>query len=222
MNMASVATYSHSHANVAPRGLSAIVLDWGERAVLLGLYGWLLSRLLVQTGSDGWATNLLLAPSEGLVVLLLLIRRKANRISPRPSHWAMAFLATAGPLLVQPAAGRSLVPLGLAAALMLAGTLLEFVAKLVLGRSFGCVAADRGLKFSGPYRYVRHPMYAGYLLTHVGFLLVNLTTWNAIVYAICYANQIPRLLAEEQLLSHDPSYCQYLNTVPYRLIPGVF
>lgn len=205
-----------------PSHLATVVLDLGERAVLLGLYGWLLARLLIHTGSEGGTTNLLVLPSEGLLVLLLLIRRKAGRISLRPGHWAMAFLGTATPLLVEPAAGRSLVPLELAAVLMLAGMLLEFAAKLALGRSFGCVAADRGLKFSGPYRYLRHPMYAGYLFTHVGFLLVNPTPWNALIYVICYANQIPRLLAEEQMLSHDPRYCEYLTSVPYRLIPGVF
>jgi protein-S-isoprenylcysteine O-methyltransferase Ste14 len=33
-----------------------------------------------------------------------------------------------------------------------------------LGRSFGFVAADRGLRASGPYAMVRHPVYASYLL----------------------------------------------------------
>jgi protein-S-isoprenylcysteine O-methyltransferase Ste14 len=65
-------------------------------------------------------------------------------------------------------------------------------------------------------------MYAGYLLTHVGFLLLNPTFWNLGIYGLCYGLQVPRLLAEERLLSRDPQYRAYRAAVPYRLIPGVF
>ena len=51
-------------------------------------------------------------------------------------------------------------------------------------------------------------MYAGYLLCHVAFLLMNWTVWNAAVYALCYAAQVPRLLAEEHLLRRDERYAQ--------------
>jgi protein-S-isoprenylcysteine O-methyltransferase Ste14 len=65
-------------------------------------------------------------------------------------------------------------------------------------------------------------MYAGYLLSHVAFLLMNPTLWNLTAYATCYALQIPRLLNEERLLENDPQYRAYQATVKYRLIPGVF
>ena len=35
--------------------------------------------------------------------------------------------------------------------------------KVVLGRSFGLVPANRGIVARGPYLLVRHPIYAGYL-----------------------------------------------------------
>ncbi len=34
--------------------------------------------------------------------------------------------------------------------------------KVLLGLSFGVVAANRGVKIGGPYSFIRHPMYAGY------------------------------------------------------------
>ena len=106
--------------------------------------------------------------------------------------------------------------------MMLAGFLIQVHAKISLGRSFGCVAANRGLKFCGPYRFIRHPMYFGYLLAHLGFLLVNLSVWNLCSYALCYLVQIPRLLCEERLLSEDLNYQKYSRLVPFRLIPGIF
>ena len=105
---------------------------------------------------------------------------------------------------------------------MLAGFFIQVCAKLALGRSFGCVAANRGLKFAGPYRFVRHPMYLGYLLTHVGFLVVNASAWNVATYVICYGLQVPRLLAEERWLGRDERYRKYARVVRFRLIPGIF
>jgi protein-S-isoprenylcysteine O-methyltransferase Ste14 len=102
------------------------------------------------------------------------------------------------------------------------GLLVQVWAKLTLGRSLGLVPAHRGLKISGPYRYVRHPMYAGYLLSHLAFLLVNPTWWNLAVYGLAYGLQVPRLLAEERLLRQDPNYHTYESMVRSRLIPGVF
>jgi protein-S-isoprenylcysteine O-methyltransferase Ste14 len=91
-----------------------------------------------------------------------------------------------------------------------------------LGRSFGLLPANRGLILRGPYRLVRHPMYFGYLLVHVGFLLLNPSLWNLMVYVAAYACQVPRLLVEERLLARDKSYAEYQQQVRYRLIPGVF
>jgi protein-S-isoprenylcysteine O-methyltransferase Ste14 len=123
---------------------------------------------------------------------------------------------------VEPGTGAAVVPPALAAVMALAGLVVQVCAKIALGRSFGCVPAHRGLKLSGPYLLVRHPMYAGYLISHVAFLLVNPTPQNFLAYAVCYALQIPRLLAEERLLAIDPAYREYQKNVKSRLIPGVF
>ena len=68
---------------------------------------------------------------------------------------------------------------------LLAGLWIGFklYGKLALGRSFGIVAANRGVVSSGPYRLVRHPIYLGYLVTHAGFLLSNMSARNVLVYA---------------------------------------
>ena len=72
------------------------------------------------------------------------------------------------------------------------------------------------------YKLVRHPMYAGYLLIHIGILLLMPTALNFLIYAISWSAQIPRLLAEERLLSKDPVYRGLVAKTRWRLIPGVF
>lgn len=198
------------------------LLDGVERALVAALYGWLMVRVWTAYLAQGGFVNLLLLCAEGVVVLLVLIRRPTTIVSLQPGDWLLASGATLAPLLVQPVAGKAFLPPALAVLMMLAGSAVQVAAKVALGRSFGCIPAHRGLKVSGPYRCVRHPMYAGYLLTHAAYLLMNLSVWNAAVYLCCYACQAPRLLAEERLLARDPQYRQYMALVRHRLIPGVF
>ena len=67
------------------------------------------------------------------------------------------------------------------------------VAKVVLGHSFGLLPVQRGLVMAGPYRFVRHPIYFGYLIGHIGFLLVNFSWRNAAVLALLYVAQVVRI-----------------------------
>jgi protein-S-isoprenylcysteine O-methyltransferase Ste14 len=201
----------------------AMALDLAERLTVLALYGFLVLRLVGAYRSTGHFVNLLLLLSEGLVVVFILLRRPARTLSRRPGDWLLAFAATCFPLLAVPGIGSSpLVSPVVAVVVLLAGIFIQLSAKIILGRSFGCVAAHRGLKREGPYRFVRHPMYAGYLLTHLAFLAVNPIAWNLLVYALADGLQLPRLLAEERLLNEDPDYRAYAASVRYRLIPGLF
>jgi len=198
------------------------VLDGLERLIVVLLYGplvWSFLATYTQTGS--WVL-LILTMSEGATVAFILIRRMTKAVSTRPTDWLLAVLATSAPLLVRPGEGDGAVPEYVCALLMLSGFVFQIAAKLTLRRSFGIVAANRGVKVGGPYALVRHPMYAGYTLTHIGFLLANPTGWNLIVYGLGFSCQIVRLRAEENLLGQDPDYRAFAASVPYRLIPGVF
>jgi protein-S-isoprenylcysteine O-methyltransferase Ste14 len=204
------------------RPLAEALLDWFERLAVLALYAWLVSRLVADFRARGQVGNLVLMVSEGIVVLFLLLRRPSKMISRRPLDWLLAVGATCSPLLVRPAPNSGGLSPEVAVVILLVGLILQVMAKLALGRSFGLVAAHRGLKFGGPYQFVRHPMYLGYLICHVGFLGLNPSLWNLAFYALGDLLQVPRLLAEERLLAADADYREYQGSVRYRLIPGVF
>jgi protein-S-isoprenylcysteine O-methyltransferase Ste14 len=200
----------------------ALALDLVERILFIALYAWLAYRIIVNYMEQGCIPNLIYLSSEGIAVFLILIRRATHDVSRRPDDWVFAFGGTTLAMLVYPNTEWALIPAAVAGSIMCIGMLVEISAKLILWRSWGCVAANRGLKLSGPYRFVRHPMYAGYLMTHIAFFLMNPTAWNLGVYVTCYLFQISRLLAEERLLCKDPVYAKYMASVQYRLIPGVF
>jgi protein-S-isoprenylcysteine O-methyltransferase Ste14 len=160
--------------------------------------------------------------SEFAVLVFTLLRRPTNAISVDIGDWMLACTATFAPLMLLPAhqSFPELANVGLF--LLIVGNVWQAAAKFVLRRSFGIAPANRGIKVSGPYRYMRHPMYAGYLFVHVGALVVMFSWYNLLVYAIGWAAQIRRLLAEERLLSNDPVYAEYMREVRWRLLPGLF
>jgi protein-S-isoprenylcysteine O-methyltransferase Ste14 len=195
-------------------------LDLLEQVAVLALYSWLVLRLWpAEISLSNWYP-LLLVLSEGLVVVLLLIRKPTNQISINGLDWAVAAGGTFAVLLVGKGGEPLHAPLG--AFLILMGLVIHVGAKLSLRRSFGVVPANRGVKVGGFYQLVRHPMYAGYMLTHIGYLFVAPSVWNVAVYAGAWAFLIARIYAEERVLSADPEYQVFKSRVRYRLIPGVF
>lgn len=84
---------------------------------------------------------------------------------------------------------------------------------------------DRGQRVinTGPYAIVRHPGYISAAVALIGQSLA-LGSWLSLlpvlpIIAIC----IRRTLLEEQMLSKDlPGYADYMQTVRYRWIPGIW
>lgn len=202
--------------------IGAINWDVLEKIIVVLLLGTLATRLIPDAIATGHYQNWLLLFAESCVVLFVLFRRSAIQLSVRPTDWLLGFCGTLAAMLVGPASDAPLLPVAVCGFLMMTGLLFQLWAKLTLRRSFGVIAANRGVKISGPYRLVRHPMYAGYALTHIGFLLSGPTLWNLLVYSLATGLNIARIMAEERVLMADPAYQDMSRKVRYRLIPFVF
>ena len=196
-----------------------VAVDLGERLLVLVLFATFVERLSHSLSFRPY--NLLILLSEGLVAILIIVRRNSAQFSMRPLDWVIALAGTAFPML-QRAGGTPLLPAAADTVLMSAGLLLAIWAKLSLRYSFGIAAANRGAVSRGAYRLVRHPMYAGYIIVEIGFLLNNPLAWNIEIYAAAFALFIARIFAEERVLSADPDYIRYRSLVRYRLFPGIF
>jgi protein-S-isoprenylcysteine O-methyltransferase Ste14 len=200
----------------------AIALDLCERAFVAALFGNFAWRLLTSTAMEDLQLNiLLLLVGELLPIVFVLLRAPSATLSQRPVDWAFGIMGTTAGLLVTPAEAAPLVPAVLCIAIMIAGLSLQVSAKAVLGLSFGVVAANRGVKMLGPYRLVRHPIYAGY--THAcRHLLAMPSLSNAGFYVLALVLQIVRTYFEERVLKEDAGYRAYAARVRYRLVPGIF
>ena len=155
-------------------------------------------------------------------MIAFLARRAPRAASRRVGDWALAFAGTFGGVLLQPTGAHARWGLDAGLVLQLAGLAISVASLLALGRSFGSVAADRGIVARGPYAVVRHPLYAGYLLILVGYLLQSISVWNVVVILFVIGCDVGRSLVEERLLATSEEYGDYRRHVRWRLVPGLW
>ena len=75
----------------------------------------------------------------------------------------------------------------------------------------------------GPYRIVRHPMYAGGMILFVGMPLLLGSWWGVVAVPLLGAGIALRAIGEERVLRRELSgYDEYAKRVRFRLIPGVW
>jgi protein-S-isoprenylcysteine O-methyltransferase Ste14 len=94
---------------------------------------------------------------------------------------------------------------------------------LALGKSFTMLPAAIKAVSIGPYAFVRHPLYASYLLFDLGIALElqSPAVWAALALEACAF--MTRARQEEEVLgAHLPEYRAYLERVRWRFAPLVF
>jgi protein-S-isoprenylcysteine O-methyltransferase Ste14 len=190
------------------------------------MVGTLFTLLSVNIWADfmrtGRLTGLLLLAGEALVVVLTIMRRRATFVNRSLAAGVVTVVSIVGPPILRPSDAAALAPDVVTTLLSAVGLAFAIVGKASLGRSFGLVPANRGVIVRGPYTLVRHPIYAGYLLTHLAFLAQYPTVWNVSILAIADAALVVRALMEERVLSADTAYQGYCQRVSWHLVPGVF
>ncbi|MGH9312474.1 MAG: methyltransferase family protein, partial [Vicinamibacterales bacterium] len=210
-------------SNIERRALPRIdPADALGRVIIIVLFSFLAFRMGMNFLETGHVTGLLLLASELTVVVLTLFRRAAVRVDRSWEARLLTGASLAGPPLLRPLTSAGLVADAVTAGVSAVGLLIVVAGKLSLGRSFGLMPAHRGIVCAGLYRAVRHPIYAGYVLTHAAFLVANPSLWNVSVIALADAALLARAVREERTLAEDPEYRTYLDRVRWRVLPGVF
>ncbi len=109
----------------------------------------------------------------------------------------------------------------------LLGTLLGIWA-IIVNRFFSSVVriqTDRGHQVvtSGPYRYIRHPAYAGNLFSILATALMLGSLWSMIPAILVVIGLIMRTYLEDRDLCQElAGYAAYAQRTRYRLIPGIW
>src|SRR4029077_17067176 len=95
-------------------------------------------------------------------------------------------------------------------ACVLIGTVLMLVTIRHLGRSFSLVPQARSVVQTGPYRWIKHPLYFAEGIAILGVVLQYLTPVTVIVFILHIGVQVCRIHYEEDLLRRNcPEYSTY-------------
>jgi protein-S-isoprenylcysteine O-methyltransferase Ste14 len=148
------------------------------------------------------------------------------RFAPRSATVNLRTIAASGAMLILPCFMRptnlstgALATTGLI--LELFGVVMTQVARVYMGRSFGILPANRGIVSKGPFRWVRHPIYFGWLILSIGYAMSYTNDRNVMLIVATLPFMVWRIDQEEAHLSADPEYRSYMDRVRYRLLPGV-
>ncbi|HUW19128.1 MAG TPA: methyltransferase [Sedimentisphaerales bacterium] len=157
------------------------------------------------------------------LALLFLIRTRPSVVSMNLIHWTVALITSlSGFLFVRESVSPNRSLLFAGHALMIFAFLIDIVAALTLARSFGFLPALRRVKTKYLYQLVRHPMYLASMVLRLGYVLMNPSVYNALLTVLIILLYGKRAKYEEQILSHDNSYVDYLNQVKSRFIPAIY
>ena len=197
---------------------------------VIGIYLLLKGRASSGSDSESWrlaATVLAKASTTcflALMSILFLIRiepiRKASGIMPRVAAILGTFCLYFMTLF--PRANLSVTWTLIAALISIVGTALSIFTLAHLGRSFSLMAEARRLVTTGPYRFVRHPLYLFETIASLGILLQFLSVYAVLVFLGYMLIQLQRMKNEEAILEKAfPEYKDY-RAKTARVIPAIY
>ncbi len=86
--------------------------------------------------------------------------------------------------------------------LVVSGTLLSVIGIAIRFWAGGYVKKDKELAVTGPYAYVRNPLYVGNVLIALGFCTLSGYLWSFVVFVVLYAwLYLPSIHKEERTLN---------------------
>jgi protein-S-isoprenylcysteine O-methyltransferase Ste14 len=158
-----------------------------------------------------------------LLGLLIMTRppakAQAEGVLPRLAAFVGTYMPWTIPFFGE--SGQALPNLA-STACVLTGMIMMLVTLRHLGGSFSLVPQARKVVQTGPYRWIKHPLYLAEEIAVAGVVLKNLTPVTVIVLVLHIGIQICRIYYEEDLLRRScPEYSTY-EASRWRLIPFVW
>ncbi len=139
------------------------------------------------------------------------------------NHWVVALITCfSAHFFIRESGDGNSVLANTAYILVIAANILGFLTAFTLGRSYGLFPALRKVKTRYVYQIVRHPMYLASIFFKLGYVLKNPSIFNALLLILVVILYNQRAKYEEDILSHDNSYVDYLQQVKFRFIPGIY
>lgn len=165
-------------------------------------------RVMQFAGGD--FVSILLAAQAALAAFFLVMHKPVERVS-HPLMTLIAWVCSLLPLAFDVEHANVLYSIP--------GLLLALWSLITLGFSFSIAPEDRGIVERGPYRFLRHPMYLGEIVSSLGLCISAHNTWNWLALLVFTRLIMLRISAEERVIAN---YERYGKSVRWRLIPFIW
>jgi protein-S-isoprenylcysteine O-methyltransferase Ste14 len=157
-----------------------------------------------------------------LSAILFLIRYKELKRSPYLLGYIVALASTLYVYLYDFSYTSYPSLTGVGELITLLGSILSLIAISSLGKYFGILPIMRGIQTDYIYRFVRHPIYASYILMDIGIVFSYFSTFNMSLFVLAILLFVIRIYYEENLLRNHHVYMEYSNKVKVRLFPYIY
>ena len=212
-------------ARARDRFAAAILIGWNSIA-LIGLTIKLVSAIPTADHAVRLLQCISLATSATYFILqiyFLAVRLPSTAVAAGALPRACALLGAYLPVVI------TLLPIVTSEALQIASALVTTLgtagviyALVHLGRSFSVFPQARRLVTTGPYHFIRHPIYLFGELAVLGIAIGYMQPWALLLAALTFLAQFPRMFFEETILAAAfDNYTAYAART-FRLIPGLY
>ena len=165
---------SDKQKGVWQRFFDALTLPWVDKTIaVLAVLPFVYNLFRIIKSGQMNLSRASIVIQFSLIIITMVMRTTPVRVTPNPWYWLLAFGVTYFGLFVALLAerGTSLVPDLVSNTISILALVVAVYARLSLGRSIGFVPAERDIITGGAYRFVRHPIYTGLILSYIGFSL---------------------------------------------------
>ncbi len=162
---------------------------------------------------------------NALIIILYLLRTRAKSTSKSLAANAVAILGTFLSLLLgylsRPDA-INLIGIFAGDLIIIFGMAFSVYSLSHLGKNFSIIPQARNLIQSGPYKFIRHPLYSGELLCSLGAVLASFSIERMTLFLCMVGCQVYRAFQEEKILAGAFSEYPKYQSQTARFLPGIF
>jgi protein-S-isoprenylcysteine O-methyltransferase Ste14 len=215
---------SNQRQNFWRRFFHSLTIPWVDKTVaVLAVLPFVCDLFLIMMRGEMNISRASIAILFLIIIITMVIRTAPVRITPNPWFWLLAFAVTYFGLFVAVFAqkGTALVPRAVSDSVSILALIVAVFARLSLGRSIGFVPAQRDIITRGAYRFVRHPIYTGLILSYIGFSIRMFSPLNVTMSLFVIGLIVLKSFIEEGFLREVPDYADYLDRVKWRWFPGL-
>ena len=199
------------------------LMHWLINIAVASFFSYYIYDTIIRLASGTYLTLLIaLLFRNTSITLVFLLRRPSKLTSRNIGDWIAAIGGTFITYLYTDQA-KPISPLILPTAyiVMIITAFLSTICIINLGRSFGLVPANRGVKTELLYRIVRHPLYSLYTIYDIAVISLAFSPHNCCICILHALFSFLRAKREEKILIQDESYKEYVLKTRYMFLPGV-